>query len=354
MKSTEQNNNNRIPHLDALRGIAILLVLFFHAFARWPQIMPYGSQYQKLPLFSYGWLGVNLFFMISGFVILMTLEKCGSFPVFIKKRWLRLFPSMLIVSIIIIATAHFMTERPLGLPRVQDFFPGVTFIHPFFLERISGARVESLEGSFWSLYVEFGFYFIFGSLFFVLKNRALWVFSALSILGYIFFQISLYNFPNHLSAHICNDVFGFQNYPWFAAGAFAFKYYQQRDRASLSGMILLSFFSLFTIIRQNDMMLSICSLAVLAVFLVPIFSQKIRETLALNIFIFAGFISYPLYLIHENMLVSLTIKAGKHLSGVPGFLLPVIPILFLFTVAYFITKHAEPKLKKAIVRVTGK
>ena len=64
----------RLAYLDGMRGVAILLVLLFHAFARWPDLVPYGDQYQSVPLFRVGFIGVNLFFIISGFVILMTLE----------------------------------------------------------------------------------------------------------------------------------------------------------------------------------------------------------------------------------------------------------------------------------------
>ena len=65
----------RIEFLDGLRGLAILLVIFFHAFVRWPNIVPYGSSYSDFIFFKYGYLGVELFFLISGFVILMSLEK---------------------------------------------------------------------------------------------------------------------------------------------------------------------------------------------------------------------------------------------------------------------------------------
>jgi peptidoglycan/LPS O-acetylase OafA/YrhL len=354
MKDSKPSAPRRIPYLDALRGIAILLVILFHAFARWPQIMPYGSKYTTFPLFYSGWLGVNLFFMISGFVILMTLEKCGTFAEFMKRRWLRLFPAMFIASVIIILTAGYLSERPMGTPRVQDFFPGVTFIHPFFLSKLSGINIESLEGSFWSLYVEFFFYIFFGTLFFISRKKALWFFSAASVAGYAFFRISLYNFPTHTSAHICNDIFGFQHYSWFAAGAFTYRYFLQRDRDSLAGMIMMSAFSFFTILLRQDMILTMSALAVIGVFIAPVFSDTMRRILGLKILVFAGFISYPLYLIHENMLVSLTSKAGRYFAGLPDFILPVIPILFLSAVAYIIAKHAEPRLKNAIVRFTGK
>ena len=66
---------NRIDYIDGLRGVAILGVVLFHAYARWTEVVPYGSRYSDFVIFKNGWLGVYLFFVISGFVITMTLSR---------------------------------------------------------------------------------------------------------------------------------------------------------------------------------------------------------------------------------------------------------------------------------------
>ena len=89
----------RIDYLDAIRGIAVWLVVLYHAYARYEHF-PYGFEYASFPFLKYGYLGVELFFLISGFVILMTLERSRSFINFLYKRWLRLFPAMAIVTLL--------------------------------------------------------------------------------------------------------------------------------------------------------------------------------------------------------------------------------------------------------------
>lgn len=160
MSSSHTQPKERIAYIDSFRGIAILLVIGFHAFSRWPGIVPYGGQYADITLFRFGWMGVQLFFLVSGFVILMTLEKCAGIRDFLYRRWLRLFPAMLICSGLIYLTLGLFRERPGGTPPAISLIPGITFIDPVWIRCASGHSIPSLEGAFWSLFVEFKFYVI--------------------------------------------------------------------------------------------------------------------------------------------------------------------------------------------------
>jgi peptidoglycan/LPS O-acetylase OafA/YrhL len=78
-----KNVNGHLKELDGLRGIAILLVICFHIF-------PY------LPMSKIGWVGVDLFFVLSGFLItgilLDSVHKTNYWRSFVIKRTLRIFP----------------------------------------------------------------------------------------------------------------------------------------------------------------------------------------------------------------------------------------------------------------------
>jgi len=85
-----------IPEIDGVRGIAIIMVMLFH--------LGWGIM---------GWLGVNLFFVISGFLItgilLDSKETPGYFRRFFIRRALRIFPIyyfLLVVLYIILNRAH--------------------------------------------------------------------------------------------------------------------------------------------------------------------------------------------------------------------------------------------------------
>ena len=76
----------RIKELDAMRGIAALSVVLFH--------FTFGFNHNDTNTFFHkGYLGVQLFFIISGFVIFMTFEKTQNIKVFLLGRFTRLYPA---------------------------------------------------------------------------------------------------------------------------------------------------------------------------------------------------------------------------------------------------------------------
>lgn len=93
MKSTQVIE--RVGILDGMRFCAAMVVLLFHfAFRSWtsadiPTVVNYGLLGD---ISKYGYLGVDLFFMISGFVILMSAEGRTA-TAFVRSRAIRLYPA---------------------------------------------------------------------------------------------------------------------------------------------------------------------------------------------------------------------------------------------------------------------
>ncbi len=90
------NGHDRIPELDGLRGIAIGLVLFYHYFVVISRFRPGTPLSYLLALGRLSWSGVDLFFVLSAFLIGGILiddsHSTNDFAVFYASRFLRILP----------------------------------------------------------------------------------------------------------------------------------------------------------------------------------------------------------------------------------------------------------------------
>src|SRR4030095_2287642 len=89
--STSTPGKIRIGELDALRGLAALAVMIFHYTGHYGKNV--GHVDRPLLELALGNYGVQLFFMISGFVIFMTIEKTRTAMDFVVTRFSRLYPA---------------------------------------------------------------------------------------------------------------------------------------------------------------------------------------------------------------------------------------------------------------------
>lgn len=346
----------RIKYLDGLRGIAILLVLFFHAYSRWPAVVPFGDLYANFPLFQYGWLGVQLFFLVSGFVIFMTLDKTKNFIDFITKRWLRLFPAMLVASVLVYVTASLFYERPAGRPELLNLLPGLTFIEPDWWRKLLGIKVLSLEGAFWSLYVEFKFYVIAGAVYFLLGRRFLVPALTAIYLGSLSAHAlsAVWDVQVVVLAAKISTALTFEYFGWFAAGAMFYLYAQTDKQHWFIAGALMAIVSCFTMHPNYVLsMTTVAALLICALFATSLKLSFLQRVLESRVLLFFGFISYPLYLIHENAMISMIVKIAATAGWLPAILLPLPAIMLLAVVAYIIGKHIEPRCRKWLQHIVS-
>ncbi len=160
----------RVPELDGLRGIAILSVMLFH-------YAPVTGPLRFLaPVFLTGWIGVDLFFVLSGYLIAgILLDSAGRpryYRNFIIRRSLRIFP----LYYACLALYGILAYYP-GPFEWKDFFHSAGWYFAYFgnvkvfLE--NAWPKMSLLTPLWSLQVEEQFYFSFPLLVWALKRKTL-------------------------------------------------------------------------------------------------------------------------------------------------------------------------------------
>src|ERR1700761_1982655 len=101
-------SKHRIELLDSFRCLAILSVLLFHFTEKWTDLYPYKVAFNHI--FSFGYLGVNFFFMISGFVISYSLENTPDPSSFFRNRLSRLVPPMLLCTLLTFAVCTLLDD----------------------------------------------------------------------------------------------------------------------------------------------------------------------------------------------------------------------------------------------------
>ncbi|HEV2763661.1 MAG TPA: acyltransferase, partial [Pyrinomonadaceae bacterium] len=150
------NHAERIAPLDAMRGLAALGVLAFHFLWTNPSV-PAGA---LKSLGYYGWLGVPVFFVISGLVIPHSLHRGGyrvsDYFIFVCKRLARLEPPYL-ASILVVVLVWCVYRLWPYVPHPSPFAdPKGLVLHLGYLNAFFGRRW--LNPVYWTLAIEFQYY----------------------------------------------------------------------------------------------------------------------------------------------------------------------------------------------------
>ena len=147
----------QFPLIDVLRAVAVLLVLVYHvvALGQWSM---FAEPVWCLP-FRQGWIGVDLFLVISGFVI--TLSAAREYErnhqafrsQFMLRRLRRLVPLYLLTCV---SFVFLVRPEILMLPAAQLILQAVS--HALFLQNLSHLTHGMINGVTWSLALEMQFY----------------------------------------------------------------------------------------------------------------------------------------------------------------------------------------------------
>ena len=348
-QNNPQKPANRLLFLDGLRGLAVFLVVIYHAYADWPDVHPFKDAYRDaFLLFEFA---VQLFFIISGFVIAMTLEKCKGIGEFIYRRWLRLFPAMLIAVIFIFLTAPLLSARPSGAPLLQNALPGLLFVEPRILNFIFSSNISSLEIPFWTLYVEAKFYLIAGLLYFMFGlKRMIYALTFMFFCSVAFMQTSQY-LPAATAQNLTTffELSDFRHFGWFATGALFYCFYTYKNMRYILAAMIVGLFSARSLHGLVSPVMLFGTFLV-SLFALAIINTTVQKMLSNQLMVWLGFVSYPLYLIHDGAMVSLIHQLHIVAPWVPGYLLPILPIMLLAFIAWLTAKYLEPNLRNLIKR----
>lgn len=266
--------------LDFLRGFAAVSVLLFH-FISVDGLVKFHSEVLS-PLFIWGNRGVDVFFVISGFVIPYSLWGTGyqvkEFLRYMAKRIIRIAPPAYI-SLLVILLQWFVVDyfiKHLAISRVQQLtLPGILG-NVFF--QYSLYDKEIINSVFWTLAIEFKFY-VFVGLFYNLlfaRGRIAYFLAGFALLTIAYFALHLAPFSLYAYA------------PTFAIGG-ATLYFKKNEIGVRQYLLILCGFAIASFFTLG---LAYAAFAVGTALVIAF--VKIKHA----IFAFFGRISYSIYLVH--------------------------------------------------------
>ena len=176
------------PEIDGLRAIAVISIIFYHA-----RLVLFGKNY-----FSGGFLGIDIFFVISGYLITylilidLLFKNNFSFKIFYEKRIRRIFPLLFIVIIISFIFGFFLLIPSDFLYLSKSSLYSVFFLSNFYFKIKYYFFFKSLLIPLlhtWSLSVEIQFYLIISFIIFLLnkylKKNIILIFTLMIILSLV-------------------------------------------------------------------------------------------------------------------------------------------------------------------------
>ena len=353
MRPGEKPNNcsedrARVEVLDLLRMIAVLAVIAFHFGYRGPATFTGAGV--ALPdianLAKYGYLGVQLFFVISGFVIAYSAEGRTS-TAFAIARVARIYPGFLFCM-----TATFLATLAFGAPRfdatVSQWAANLLIAAPALYQ-------PYMDSAYWTIVCEVIFYawvylLIASGLF---RRR-------IDVVVLIWLALSLLN-ETALQSHAVRKLFLTDQSAFFAAGLLLYEIFKGRRDAVLqclfglatAGAVLQGLANVQWL-REHYMTAfddwTVATLCLISILVVTLAVRVRRLPLPPGVIVAIGGLTYPLYLLHQQVGYIALQQLGGHVT--PKGILVVVIIAALIAASWavwrYIERPAQRLLKKAL------
>jgi exopolysaccharide production protein ExoZ len=311
------NNNNKIDSLQAMRGFAATCVMFFHG----TQIIQRETGYTYLHnIFMGGFMGVDIFFVLSGFIIFYT-SRPESFDAgtFLKRRFVRVYPIYWLVTIGLIVI-YLMSPSP-----GQEYKSSFTVILNSFT---LFPQKQYVLGVAWTLTYEIIFYLVFALTCSISIKIFYYTFFAWGIVILATYFLNIQSSVPALNALINPVILNFSFgciLVYLYKKHRTFRYWQW---VATAGIILLAgAWLLYYVVVNNDKTAFTSGISRVYLFGIPsaglifgllYFNQPIPKLL-----VTIGDASYSLYLIHGSVLsllirVALKAHLAKGISNFAG------------------------------------
>ncbi|MFY7828701.1 MAG: acyltransferase family protein [Flectobacillus sp.] len=297
-------NKSQIHSVQMLRGIACLAVYFVHFFSE-QKLLPASKLVVKAS--EYGYLGVQVFFVISGFIIPLSMYRnqydIQNFGNLFKRRLVRIeLPYVasiaLLVLLKLIEYFTYKTHKPIDLDWTTVLL-NIGYLNVFWGK-------EFINHAYWTLFVELQFYLYIGLFFGFITSKNFWIRHAayLVLFALNYWWVGSLLFHSHILV--------------FMVGIFAFQYVikiiELPEMLLSCAFVLLVNYCWLSQSLHLDTSLPIILASIFAIGFIFLIKKQIK------VLDFLGKISFSLYLIHVPVTVALLPILEPHIHR-PSFIL---------------------------------
>lgn len=335
--SVEKPKSSRIPELDALRALAAINLMLFHFTHVY--VVKYGFVGELGFEYPYGKYGVELFFMLSGLVNAMTILKKRKPDDFLAARFIRIFPSFLLVVSLNILLLGVSPIRETVHASTDQILANFTILPNLF-------GYECLEPVTWTLQIEVLFYVILLTFFVsgALEKpfAPLMWYMGLCVAGtwYLDYFAASYGHTHQVTTQWLHTAMLLRYLPLFAIGIFIqqLRFSDSPKWKSLLGIIIAAV--VFHLIDNHDYN-PLATVLMVGLLIASVYRKV--ALLRIKPLVFISTISYSLYLLHNN-LGSVFMYYLNHQWGVHPQICFAMAIVMTFVVSTVATFWLEQPL----------
>ena len=307
-----------IPELQGLRGIAVLAVVIYHCHLRLERTWIHDAS-------LWGWAGVNLFFVLSGFLITSILIEARGKPHYFRnfyaRRALRIWPVYVLLLVVCYSVpAWFLGDTWAHLTQWKTLLA-----YALFLQNLRHTALPGTLGPTWSLAIEEQYYFVWAPVVYFGRGRILrWLLPAVLVAMLVVSPLIRFLHPHWLtSTHTLIHLDGIALGSLLALGLHALGVPRRVWLWMGLAAAALGFWAAATIAGGTSFLDSALALAFAGVVTVSIAGTGARNpflwVLRRGPLPFFGKISYGLYMIHILVFVYFgSFDARLDHLGIPG------------------------------------
>jgi len=328
----------RYQELDALRGIAAIMVVLFHFTLNMPEAK-FG--------FKYGVTGVDLFFIISGFVIFESINNSKSAYEFIVNRLSRLFPTywvcVTITFILSCFVQFFWQHKPISGISIINYFSNLSMFQYYL-------NVQDLDNSYWTMIIEMLFYIFIVTILKLKLIKYIVLIGSLMLVFCVIYSLVLYPHYYNLFLLFYKFLPLINHFPLFFGGIIFHKIItEKRTKMLMQYYVLLALtfiiaLPLFNVGGRDRIQINFKEYeAILAIYyaLFILFVNAKLKFIVNKFTLFFGKISYSLYLFHQYFSVIILLPIFMYKFHYSFLLSSILSFIIVTIIATIINTYIE-------------